>query len=78
MTYRRDKIELNQESIDRGHDLIDELIYLIEKLRVKACNAHQTDARDVLDEVGGHVRIARGKAGKLSFDGGFSPRSGGK
>ena len=69
---------LTQENLDRAHKALDWLIDLTEKARVECCNQDLTDARDRLDQIGGHLRFARSEAGKLQFPGGVTPRSGGE
>jgi len=71
-------IKLDQDTLDRSHSQLDRLISRTERARVQACNEGQTEARDTLERVGAHLRMARAEAGSLSLSGGVRPRSGDK
>ena len=69
---------VTQKNLDRAQRALERLIDLTEDARVDACNEGFTDQRDLLDEIGAHLRMARAKAGKLAFPGGITTRSGGE
>lgn len=72
------RISLDQATLDKAHKMLDRLIDMTEAARVEACNEGLEAARDRLDLVGAHLRMARSEAGPLDFGNGVRPRSGDK
>ena len=75
------KIELNQETLDVAQKRLERLIDMTEQARVLACNDGQYAARDKLDRIGAHLRMARAEAGSLTLkaaDGVIQTRGGDK
>ena len=67
------KIELNQDALNLHHKMLDRLITATEDARVQACLSGYSEARDTLDKIGAHLRMARSAAGSLNF-GGIKPQ----
>lgn len=72
------KDRLTQENLNAQHMRLDRLIDQTEAARVQACSEGQTAARDTLERVGAHLRLARAEAGSLALAGGIRPLSGDK
>ena len=69
--------ELTEANLHRAQKMLEVLIDTTEGARVTACKEKRTELRDQLDMVGAHLRMARGIAGSIEFDG-VSTRSGDK
>lgn len=72
------EIELDQATLDKGHKMLDRLVGMTERARVRACNEGQTELRDTLERGGAYLRLARAEFGGIVTDGGIRPRSGDK
>lgn len=71
-------VKLNQSTLDASQKRLERLIDTTETARVLACDDGQLEARDKLDRIGAHLRMARAEAGSLTLEGGIQTRSGDK
>lgn len=60
-------MEINQKELHRLQKNLRELITVAPILRDHLCNTGQLDARDQVSTAAGHLMIAEGVIGQLSF-----------
>lgn len=69
---------MRQDELNQAHAALDVLIKNALKWALQECEANNPAGRDVLNEVAGHLLLAKSAGGRLQASGGVQPLSGRK